>query len=362
MAFEIDLLPVGNGTKSGDAILLRYGDLGRGGDKQVVILIDGGYEDTTDIIKLHLQQYYNCRSTDGKYVIDLAILSHPDNDHVSGLAKLAEDDEIQINNILMQRPWDELEPSLFADGRITNASLKRRLQDMFSKAYKLHCATTTCNSLSFETRFIDCLLGASITILGPSKESYRDLIAECDKTPQSASGINETYSSTSIEEEEDFYEGQEIEWDDNEKTSLINESSLIILFEYKDTDGKNHKILFTGDAGKRGLTEAIQYADENDISLKDIEIIKMPHHGSRKNVSPEIMECLFSQGTTCYISCSGKDEGHHPSKRLVNMLIQKGYRVLPNSGSILHRGHNAPERVGYKKAKEKSYYPKMEKL
>lgn len=362
MAFEIDLLPVGNGTKSGDAILLRYGDLDNGSDKQTVILIDGGYEVTADKIKQHLQKYYNCRSN-GKYVIDLVILSHPDSDHVSGLAAIAQDDEIQINYILMQRPWDELDPSLFADGRITKASLERRIKNVFSKAVELDRATEDCENLSWYTDTINCPFGATLKILGPSKEFYRKLIAECSKTPPTASGINETTcNSASLEEEEDFYEDQEIEWNDNETTSLINESSLILLFEYKDTDGKDHKILFTGDAGKRGLTEAIRYADEIGISLENIEIIKMPHHGSRKNVSPEIMDSLYSQGTTCYISCSGNDEGHHPSKRLVNLLIQKGYRVLSTSGSTLHRSHNAPERNNFKKAEEKPYYPKMEKL
>ena len=43
-----------------------------------------------------------------------------------------------------------------------------------------------------------------------------------------------------------------ITWNDNETTSSINESSLIILFEYE-----NVKILLTGDAGKEGLRQAI---------------------------------------------------------------------------------------------------------
>lgn len=48
MGYELDLLPVGNGEKSGDAILLRFGDLYRGKSSQCVIVIDGGYKCTAE--------------------------------------------------------------------------------------------------------------------------------------------------------------------------------------------------------------------------------------------------------------------------------------------------------------------------
>lgn len=32
LGYEIDLLPVGDASKSGDAILMRFGDLFKGGD------------------------------------------------------------------------------------------------------------------------------------------------------------------------------------------------------------------------------------------------------------------------------------------------------------------------------------------
>ena len=44
MAYEIDFLPVGDGSKSGDAIALRYGNL-TDSSQQTVVIIDGGYSD-----------------------------------------------------------------------------------------------------------------------------------------------------------------------------------------------------------------------------------------------------------------------------------------------------------------------------
>ena len=58
-----------------------------------------------------------------------------------------------------------------------------------------------------------------------------------------------------------------------------------MLFEYE-----NVKVLLTGDAGKEGLRKAIAFANKYGIKLNDCTIIKMPHHGSRKNVNPEIMD------------------------------------------------------------------------
>lgn len=84
--WEIDLLPVSESTKSGDCILLRFGKLYQGKDKQKVIIIDGGYAETAQSVKSHLRKYYKCEQ-EGKLIIDLMVLSHPDNDHISGLVK-----------------------------------------------------------------------------------------------------------------------------------------------------------------------------------------------------------------------------------------------------------------------------------
>lgn len=356
MGYELDLLPVGNGEKSGDAILLRFGDLNKGKSSQCVIIIDGGYKNTAEKIKSHLRKYYNCVNNADKIEIDLMILSHPDNDHVSGLVELAKDPEVQINNILMHRPWKEMDVSWFKDGRITNDSLKERLADAFEKAYELDRATPNAKKLSpFPTTYT--CGEAQLHILAPSEDRYKTCIAQCGKTPQSIFESREgrTFSYGKITNEENYSEGDYIKWYYDEHTSEINESSLIILFEYQDA-----KVLFTGDAGIQGLNEAIEYANIKGLDLSKLNVIKMPHHGSRKNVTPEIMDKLGGNGTACYISCVKDDEGHHPSKRLINMLNQKGFKVYTTQGSILHRYKNAPSREGYVTACPKDSYQRME--
>ena len=355
MGFEIDLLPVGSEKKSGDCIAMRFGDLKNGGKSQTVVVLDGGYACTwQDTLKPHLQKYYKCEYG-GKLHIDLVILAHPDQDHVSGLVEMAKDNDVAIGCIMMHRPWEELSPSWFEDGRITKESLKDKLGDAFEKAKELADATYAITQAHLELGTYD-LNSAKITILGPSASFYKTCIANCEKTPKQDSKVEslpQIQSSSGKLEFEPYVMGK-ITWDDSETTSPINESSLIILFEYEEV-----KILLTGDAGKEGLQHAVKYAKENNIRLDNCSIIKMPHHGSRKNVNPAIID-NFVGSKKVYYSCASDDLGHHPSQRLVNLLNEKGFKQLSTSGSTLHWGIDAPDR-GWKSAAVLNSFSKIEK-
>lgn len=357
MAFEIDLLPVGSEKKSGDCIAMRYGDLVNGKRQQTVIVVDGGYKDTwLKTLKPHLRNYYNCEY-DGKLHIDIVILSHPDQDHVSGLVEMAKDPEVEIDQVWMHKPWEELTTSWFKDGRITKESLKERLGDAFDKAKELADISWTRNVKLLDVGPIPIKNGALITILGPSKEFYKTCIANCEKTPNQAEKVDDlaqTQGTNGKIEFEPYLRGL-IKWyDDKENTSPINESSLIILFQYEET-----KVLLTGDAGKNGLSQAIIYASEKGIRLNNCTIVKMPHHGSRKNINPKILDALKGS-KYFFFSCASDDEGHHPSMRLINLMIEKGMKNYKTGGTILHWGKDAPDK-GWTTATVYEVFPKIEK-
>lgn len=359
-ALEIDLLPVERGNHSGDCIALRYGNLEQGGAEQTVIVVDGGYAENGSKLKKHLKDYYNCL-LNGKVHINIAFLSHPDQDHIEGLVKLFEDDEVVIDNLVAMIPWEVMTPKWFNDGRITENSLERTLEDAFKQLVKLIEVAKKKNvTIIMPTELKNpCKFhGATYRTLGPSLNFYKTCIANCEKTPDKASSVKTMSAGniTSDNDKEELYVPGQIKWDYSETTSPINESSHIMLFEYEE-----HKLLFCGDAGKEAFKEALKYAIENKIDLTDLDLIKMPHHGSRKNVTPKMMDVLKHKGCRCYISCKDGDEGHHPSKRLVNMLLEKGYSVLTTSGATLHKGWDAPDR-GWDKVTSLTPYPKIEKL
>ena len=97
MGFEIDFLPVGNESRSGDAILLRFGDLFASRAEQTVVLIDGGFRETADEILDHLNKYYKTQT------IDLVISTHPDADHINGLREIF--DRIGEGSITVKELW-----------------------------------------------------------------------------------------------------------------------------------------------------------------------------------------------------------------------------------------------------------------
>src|SRR2546426_4890870 len=97
LGYEVDFLPVGD-SKSGDAILLRFGNLYGARHEQTVVLIDGGYTDTGEAIVQHVNRYYSTNE------IDLIISTHPDADHTAGLEVVIE--KCIVRALWMHLPWN----------------------------------------------------------------------------------------------------------------------------------------------------------------------------------------------------------------------------------------------------------------
>ena len=350
MGFEIDVLGVGETSKGGDAIAFRYGDLLGASVNQRIIIVDGGYtKNGEDLYKL-ITTRYNIKS------IYLVILTHPDEDHVQGLKKLFEYEDISIENLIMHRPWlnDNICNADYTDGRITNNSIRERLKETFSCAYELSVLAEKKGTNIIEPKIdsFDLEYGAKLTILGPSKSWYAQKMLESDKTPNcDLSESRSSYFSASDEYEPYAFP---VKWYyDDPHTTPINETSVVCLFEYNDI-----RILFTGDVGREGLQQAVNVAKKKGISLNNLKIFISPHHGSRKNITPELMDDIKASFTL--LSTPPEGDPHHPSRRLVNKYKEKGHRLFATNGSSIHWGVQCPER-NWTTKQELDYYPKIEK-
>ena len=144
MAFEIDFLPVGEGSKSGDAIAMRMGDLVSGGSNQTVIVVDGGTQSTGEALVDHIEEYYH---TD---VVDLVVCSHSDQDHSSGLSVIL--DKLAVKRLWMHLPWihsGEVREALRESGTITNTGISEKVRksletvdSLYKQAVKLSIPVT----------------------------------------------------------------------------------------------------------------------------------------------------------------------------------------------------------------------------
>jgi glyoxylase-like metal-dependent hydrolase (beta-lactamase superfamily II) len=116
---EIEFMPVGTGSKAGDAIILRYGtpvDF-------KLMLIDGGNAEAGDAIVAHLKNYY------GPGVrLEHVLLTHSDADHASGLRTVLK--EISVMNLWLHVPWLLAREAvgLFGDTRWTPDGLQNYIR------------------------------------------------------------------------------------------------------------------------------------------------------------------------------------------------------------------------------------------
>lgn len=358
MAHEIDFLPVGSGTKSGDAICLRYSNSFGGFDIHVV---DGGYTENGPLIVDHIKNIYQEDES-----IQNVVLTHQDADHVSGLFDVVE--AFQVGTLWMNRPW------LYAadiqnrvHGNWTVAGLEAHLKEQFSVLVELEELALSKGTIVAEA-FQGTRIGPFL-VLGPSKERYLDLLLDIPGAPAQVKSkrasvmdallklaeeakvaltkfINETWYGETLSENPGA-------------TSASNECSII---QGSVIDGT--KILLTGDTGPAGLAEAYQYASQFNFSQPDV--IQVPHHGSRRNVTPSTLDDWLGMAIGpneprrgIAICSAAKNDLDHPKAKVENAFLRRGYPVFTTNGALIRHGIGLPDR-GYSAAKPAPFRKQVE--
>lgn len=334
MSYEVDYLPVGDGEKSGDAIALRFGNLAGSRDEQILIVIDGGFKESGEQLVNHIKQYYQ---TDR---IDVVISTHPDADHASGLLVILE--KLKVDNLLMHRPWEHAEniKGFFRDKRLTVSGLAEKIEKSLQHASDLEDLATQKGIKIIEPFQGTHGFNGAMHILGPSEDYYRGLLTQFKTTPEPVKVLDflapvQKMAQDAIRWVNDALHLDLLD-DDEDSTSAENNTSAIVLF---NIDG--HKLLFTGDAGKTGLIQAVDYAESIGHTLTDLNFFDIPHHGSKRNLSSKILKRINT--TTSFISAS-KESPKHPAKKITNALQKHGSKVFVTRGSLLCHYFQAPNR------------------
>lgn len=325
--YEYEVLKVGDA----DAILIRH----YVGDEQFIVLIDAGNASDAAIIKKHLYNYYGC------YYIDLAICTHPDSDHKDGFFDLLQDNEIIIDTFWLTDPAAYLDEDDLQRYRskenATKAVRKIWQKSMDPQLNLIDLALERCKSVfNVINGYKHHIL--PISIVGPSSEYYSEVV----KKMVEEYGIK-TYLDSAKEAYDEAFKIDEVDIksviDNEEDSSPYNASSLIILYEPED--GK--KLLFAGDAN----TTSLQMMLDNYKWLRNVDLLKVPHHGSRRNLNTSIIEALSPK--ECYISAAGNAK--HPCGRLVYWLSKYGnvYSTHVCNSYIHCKSSTMSDRYGSKK-------------
>ena len=121
--------------------------------------------------------------------------------------------------------------------------------------------------------------------------------------------------------------------DDDDTTSAKNNSSVIGALVL---DG--HWFLFTADAGITALSHVADAIERSTMDV-DLRLMQIPHHGSRRNVGPSILDRLVgapvAEGnqrvTQAVASTARKGEPNHPRKAVMNAFTHRGARATGRS-------------------------------
>jgi beta-lactamase superfamily II metal-dependent hydrolase len=321
---EIDFLKVGAEGKSGDAIALRFPYQG----SWVVVIIDGGFVDVGNELVGHVQQWYE---TDH---VDLVISTHPDADHINGLTPVLE--RFDVDELFVHLP--RLHRSDVSDWSA------EAVDDLVRVAQRRGVAVT--EPFTGEARF-----GGILTIVGPTIEYYESLLDAARlgavQAAAASRGLGAAVGVAVRKLASQALEYLPIETlTDLGEVSESNNSSVITLLTMDA-----QRFLFTGDAGIPALTNAADYMDTHPSSGLSLKQFQAPHHGSRRNLGPTILDRLLGPTNSLprgYGIISASDKApKHPSPKVANALLRRGYPTYTTEKGGVRSGEGLPNRPGW---------------
>ena len=329
--YEIAFHSVGEGGPGGDAITIIYEINGQ----KVLDIVDCGTIEAGEKIVERMQGDHP-----GLGVRNI-VCTHGDQNHLSGLRTIIE--ELGAQNVYVNFPW-----------HYTNDATSSRLKKNFGTLAEFE---KTISNLNVQPALQGTQAGM-FTILTPSEERYRELAPIMDEKPSVIGSAFSSVAEAAVDLIPDSWNTESLEDAITNPTSNSNESSVVMYAEFGD-----FRVLLTGDAGIQGLTETADYCESSGITLpfpstlENPIIIQIPHHGSRHNVSTEVLDRLVGerqadqnhQKIQYALASVGKDSTTHPRKKTTNAFNRRSCTVLDNSQGmpVVHpaRGNNPQARV-----------------
>lgn len=293
----IDMIDVGKGDSY---VVELHDDTGQ----RFSFVVDGGTREKSEAVIAHVNKYHNGQ-------VNLAICTHPDTDHIGGLISLME--QCKVGHLFLNDPRDILPETtllqrarnfLTPDEVSVFKSAFERIDELKEQALYQNTTHHPNTFSSSQPRF---QWGEwNIYVLGPSENLFRDIWLNEDV-------VRDWFSSDLMDGLVSLHPNTSVLDDPSIDTKPVNNSSIILLIE-----GYGRKYLFTGDAGKRALRDAMTVKDVAGLTWFDV-----PHHGSRRNIDTQIINHLSPQ--VAYISSPGTAK--HPRKTVIRALQKAGTAV-----------------------------------
>lgn len=333
MIFSLDI----QRARKGDSFLLHYGTQ----EKPALALIDGGPGQVyKPHLKPRLEQIRKARKLNfnESLPIDLLLVSHIDDDHIKGLLELSHE-LVMAKDAMQPLPWkvksiwhntfdniidnspDELLASVnhfygpaALSGDPDTEGLEPDVAMILASIDQGVHFTGDINKLGIRInpqfsgqlvmnaglkRPVDMGNDLKIRVIGPMKEELLNLQKDYDawlKKNRVAQKVPSALASFTDE-------------------SIPNLSSIVILTEVGDK-----RILFTGDARGDKVLEGLEQAGLlKPGGTMQVDILKMPHHGSDRNVDP----VFFSRIIAGHYVFAGNGEHGNPELNTMQKLLDE---------------------------------------
>lgn len=303
--FRLHALAAGNG----DCLLIEYG---RQDDIRRVV-IDGGTAGTFPRLSKLLDEHVERK-------LDLLVVTHIDSDHIAGILKLVAHPSFKRFTDIWFNGYEHLptEPGLQPLGGRQGEMLTKELLDgrPWNRAFEGKAVR-----LDDDGQPVSVVLdgGAKVTVLSPSVGNLAALRPRWDQEVRQAGLVHTQMmqllpSLPSLQRmgsrplDVDALASTAFRPDDG----LPNGSSIALLFEYA---GK--RVVLGADAFA-GVLEASARAVSQSAELS-IDVFKLPHHGSQKNVSLDLIKAIPAK--TYLISTNG-DRHQHPDAVSIARILK----------------------------------------
>ncbi|GAB2623055.1 ComEC/Rec2 family competence protein [Pseudactinotalea suaedae] len=333
--YDVDFLAVENetrdGTKSGDAIIVNIPD--RVTSVQRRVIVDAGFAATGQTVVNKFRNWY------GSDAVDLVISTHPDSDHLNGLQTVIE--TLNVGELMLHLPWEH-------DIRAHKMGNYERIVDLQKAAARR--GTRITEPFAGIERF-----SGALTVLGPTRTFYEaQLRAAIDEVETGAASTRVTQSMLSallaagkqlLEKSLSYFPVETL--DDVDDTGPRNQTSVVTLVTTPD-----RRMMLTGDAGIAALAAAadVYEGTVGPFGAFPLAFFQAPHHGSKHNLGPAILDRILGQRGAAYAEVSAfissaKASDKHPSPKVTNALGRRGATVIATEGKNIHHGESS--RPGY---------------
>lgn len=276
-------------------------------------------------------------------------MSHADRDHAGGLSEVL--NRFDVGCLWMNRPWLYAEEIIDKfHGNYTVQGLRNAIRDEYPILVELEQLATQ-RGIEIREVFAGGQIG-SFRVLAPLRSTYLNLIPEFDRTPDSKSAVGRGFMDLIREAAREVQSWFET-WNDEKlsnnppKTSASNESSVV---QFGNID--EYRVLLTADAGPNALSEAADVAEHLGI-LAHPNFFQIPHHGSRRNLTPTVLNRwlgpVVPEGSsqTGVAFCSvGTNKPEYPRRRVRNAILRRGYGVFSSRVGWINQRNGFSPRPG----------------